>query len=119
MSKSISENLICTVIDSSATEITCVTPPITDEDVYTGALDVVVQGKLIEEAVCTGTCNFEFTDGKTGSLDVPDPAVYSSGEEVVLTGSGFGNGGAAKVMIGSEEVTASAATGSSITFNVP
>lgn len=42
LSKTSNKNLICPVVSSSSTEITCVTPPITDSSVYSGSLNVIV-----------------------------------------------------------------------------
>lgn len=50
---------------------------------------------------------------------MPDDPTYETEEEVTLSGTGFGSGGAGKIMIGDEEVTATSVTDTSIVFDIP
>ena len=59
-------HLRCLILESTTTQITCVTPPLSSEiRDYT----VFVTGKLLEEAKCTGDCSFVYELASTPSAE--------------------------------------------------
>lgn len=81
--------LRCLLITVSNTQLMCKTP-VMDPKV-TGPLAVVVEGRLIESSVCTGTCVYEYVDSLTGSVTTFGSS-YKNGDTVQIEGTGFAAG---------------------------
>ena len=52
----------------------------------TGVQKVTILGRIVEEAKCRGTCNFEFTDGQTPVVSSVSPLTGVNGTSVTITG---------------------------------
>jgi hypothetical protein len=73
-------NILCDIVSATSNEITCRTRPALET--YTGQLDVVVQQRLAEDGICTGTCKFEYTAiGSAESPEVTEATISQSGEQ--------------------------------------
>lgn len=79
---------------------------------------VYVQGRLIEESVCNGTCEYTYTDSETPTVDALDNSVVAVGSTVDVSGSGF-NGIVELIFNEDVTVTGSITTSDSFTFEVP
>ncbi len=62
------DNVICTVTSATTTEIKCLTPPMHANFKLDVPLNVVVEGRLIEDAICNNENGCTFTYTKT---DIP------------------------------------------------
>ena len=92
-----------------------------DPDFEGQTLQVVVSAKLVEESTCTGTCNFQYTTGATGSIPALDMQYYTVGTEVTITGGTLLNAGSGvEIHVDNgENHTATVVSASEIKFTVP
>jgi hypothetical protein len=71
-------NWICSVLTSTATQLTCITPPRSPIAEYDTAVEITVTSKLVDEAkvICGSgaTCTFTYAEGKTPSQTAPADA---------------------------------------------
>lgn len=79
--------------------MTCRTPDYSSFDGYTGEFVILVQGRLLENAICDAAlCKFVYDDSLTPTVSTlsktGDAAVYRKGETVTLTGTKFQSAGA-------------------------
>ncbi len=100
-------NQFCHITSATKTQIKCTTPP-AHADYRSGDVQTVyVTGRLIEDATCTGTCSFTYSDAETPTCAQPAFTTVQSGSTYTLTGSGFSN--PTFVLIGSEKIIATGA----------
>ena len=52
-------------------------------------LEVVVTGRILEESICEGTCEFTFDDSVTNNVTVPSELSYKYNNEVEIVGEGL------------------------------
>ena len=108
-----------TPISSTATTLVAITPP--RLPAITGPVSVVVQGKLIEDSVCTGICNFEYTEAATGTITTPTQTSAKNGDTITIAGTKF-SGNTVNIVVltpGIAPISATVVSDTSITFIVP
>jgi len=54
------ENVMCNIKSATKTQLTCLTDPAHPDFTLGASLQVVVQGKLIEDSTCVGVCAFSY-----------------------------------------------------------
>ena len=103
----------------TATEIKCKT--LKPQEVVAGFQTVYVTSKIIEEAVCSGTCQFKFVDTKTPTITGISPQKGVKGTEITITGTNFsGTKANNTIMLGDHTVASNvSATTTEIKFNLP
>ena len=115
------ENLACDVVSSSATAVTCTTRASTSSAYLETPQTVYVDTRIVEEAICEGSCSFTYTDSLTPKITSVTSSVAPGGS-ITIAGSGLDSeptGTAPTVTINGVECTVTANSESSITATVP
>lgn len=79
-----------------------------DEYQINTPLAVVVTGRIVEESVCEGNCDFTYVDTGASIIDIPASTTYTNGQNVTITGTNLEN---AIVSVGGKTATVLANTG--------
>lgn len=74
-------------MEYSSTSIVCRVPRKFDEYQVGTPLGVVVTGRIVEESVCEGNCEFTYLDSGASIIDIPVSTTYTNGQSVTITGS--------------------------------
>mmetsp|Transcript_28304 Transcript_28304/g.25090 ORF Transcript_28304/g.25090 Transcript_28304/m.25090 type:complete len:305 (-) Transcript_28304:1377-2291(-) len=111
------DDILCDVTAATTTEVTCVTRAQTAE--MTGTLDVVVATRIVEESVCGGTCNFEYTTADTPEVTALSASSFKAGDVITVTGTGFDTINDIEVLVGDNEMTPTLDSATEFTFAVP
>jgi hypothetical protein len=82
-------DILCTVVSSTTTSLVFIAPPFDTR--FTGPVQIIIQAKLQEENLCTGTCTYTYDDTKTGTLNVSSTAVttFNTGSPYTFSGTKF------------------------------
>ena len=83
------KNSICSVLEANDTHLICEVPRMLDDYSAGDALEVVVTGRILEESICEGTCEFSFDDSVTNNVTVPSTLSYKYQHDVEITGEGL------------------------------
>ena len=111
---------LCFVEDSSETEIKCRTRK--PKEVLTGDQTVYMFGKITEEAVCKGSCVYQFKDTKTPKITSITPDKAKAGDTITINGSAFSplDSGKLEIIYGNVKVTnIVSSTNTKIEFEMP
>ena len=82
-------NIPCIVTEATKTQLKCLTGP--SPPTYSGQNTVIVAQRIVNEAICTGTCKFTYSDKETPLLKTIGEIPVSFNKEVVIFGTYFGN----------------------------
>ena len=74
----------CIVKKATNTEIQCVTSK--PKSVLNGPQEVIVLGRIVEKAICSGVCKFEFDSNKTPNISNVNPIGAKAGEAITISG---------------------------------
>ena len=78
--------MICPVKFANSTHIICTMPRINSDYASGTPVSVVVTGRLLEESVCDGNCNFTYDSAVTNVVTVPTSLTYFAGDTVIING---------------------------------
>lgn len=109
----------CLVKTSTATTITCVTPPLNIQ--YTNLTqNVIVVGRAMIDSTCGGNCLFNYENTTFPTVTAPASLNFTAGVAYTINGTGLIVGGVnPKVYVGDVEATVNVATPTSVTFVYP
>lgn len=78
------ENTVCPIKSATATTIVCTVPRMDSTYTPGTSVGVVVTGRLLEESICKGTCQFTYSEALTNNVTVPAKLTYNNGETVTV-----------------------------------
>ena len=109
------------VLEGTPTEqlVKCRTPVMGSLVIETNQ-EVVLLGRLQEEAVCASTCTFKYSAAATPVISGLDVTTGPAGTTVVISGTGFGtNSSTTTVLFGSKPASVSSVSATQVTVIVP
>eukprot|EP00361_Fabrea_salina_P003869 CAMPEP_0202427040 /NCGR_PEP_ID=MMETSP1345-20130828/1320_1 /ASSEMBLY_ACC=CAM_ASM_000843 /TAXON_ID=342563 /ORGANISM="Fabrea Fabrea salina" /LENGTH=3382 /DNA_ID=CAMNT_0049037631 /DNA_START=76 /DNA_END=10221 /DNA_ORIENTATION=+ len=114
-------NLVCQVKEVPDSEtLVCVTPAITKHFSADTACELLLNGRIQAPAECKGTCEFTWSNAKSPSVTSLSPTSAQAGDQVTLSGSGFGTDSAkVQFKFGEQLASVSDCTDTSITLTLP
>ena len=79
-------------------------------------MNVTVTGRLIEESICKGKCQFIYGSSLTNNVTLPNSTLFKAGQTVNVTGSDLKN---AIVIVGGIKVNLTRSNSSFLSFFYP
>ena len=113
-------NIPCIVTEATKTQLKCLTGP--SPPTYSGQNTVIVAQRIVNEAICTGTCKFTYSDLKTPNITLNKNIAIdvSSGKIISIKGEKFGtNIAKIKVVINNVNYDALTVIDTKIQFKMP
>ena len=84
------DNLCAIQSITNSSSLTCLTPPKGIKSADT-AYELTLFGRLVDEATCTGSCNFQYATAATPSVSAVSALSGQAGDNLVITGTNFGS----------------------------
>lgn len=117
------ENVMCNILTANKNTITCMTGPMDPAFKDGGELDVVVQGKLIEEGTCTGTCKFTYKSvdmpAYTEIFQMPSNKEFRTGSTYYVKGSLLDSGSGINILISGQTISGTVLNATTASFVFP
>ena len=107
----------CDITSATKTELICITRPAPSE--MSGVQTVHVLGRIIEDAKCTGTCNFEYDIAVTPTVTNLSASDGIAGDDITVTGTNFESSDNVIVKLDNLEAIVTSSDDTTITFTLP
>ena len=111
------DSIPCSVVSSSATQVTCITGPLKDINQAGTTQTVYVDTRIVESAVCQGTCSFTYSDSLTPKITALDSTSVAAGGSLQITGTNLDTN--PTVTIGGVSCTVDSASATQIVVSIP
>jgi len=109
----------CTVVESSANEIICLTEAMDEDMTIDVDHDVTVATRIVEESICAGTCKFQFSTAMTPIVDSIDMTSMAPGDQVTIGGSLLKDSEEVIVEVGDYNLTIDSSSSTEIVATLP
>ena len=83
------KNSICSVLEANDTHLICEVPRMLDDYNAGDVLEVAVTGRILEQSICEGTCEFTFVASVTNNVTVPSDVSFQYTNDVEIEGEGL------------------------------